>query len=118
MAVYRFEQGVFTRVDALDGHMLGQSGSAVEMARNTGMVLLDDVEGVYELFARHPDDRSFTRLSGYRWWFRLVDELGAVDDVLIRDDLPAYLDFLARLEPLVRRRGAARGEVERELGHD
>lgn len=119
MAVFRFEQGVFTRLDdSLAAHLAGQDCSAADIALRNGMVLLDDVEGVYELFTRRPGDRTLGRLAGYRWWFRVCDEVGAVDDVLIRDELPAYLDFLGRLEPLVRRMASIRGEVARELGHD
>lgn len=120
MAVYRFADGVFERLagslDEMATDFAAWGGSVGEYAARQGMVLLDDVDGVYELYARQPGVKAFSRLSAYRWWFRMVDGLDAVDDVLIADALPDFLDYMSRVEPLVSRvRHAARevGEAVR-----
>ena len=115
MAVYRFVGGQFERLaaamDELDGTFRGWDGTFRQFAESKGMWLLDDVAGVYELFGHAASGVRFTRLKEYRWWFHLVDELDAADEVLIPDSLPDYLAFMAMLRPLVERAAELKRET-------
>lgn len=119
MAVYKYESGEFTKLaaslDDLDGTFKEWKGLVGEFATSKGMVLLDDVDGVYELYCRNPSNQTFSRLREYRWWFRLVDELGVADDVMIPDSLPDFLAFVGQLQPLVIRAEALVREVRESL---
>lgn len=119
MAVYEFKGGQFERLaaslDDFDGTFRNWNETVAAFAEAKGMHLLDEVEGVYQLFVHTPEHQTFSRLRAYRWWFCLVDEVDVMDQVLIPDSLPDFLAFMGMLKPLVDRRAAVKQEVREAL---
>lgn len=115
MAVYKVEKGELVKVGETLESMVRDDWADWEeyddFMRQLGFIQYDDVFGAYKLMRREKFERPEGELPGVRYLFSVDIDGSNMDDILVGDDLPAFLRVLELLEPLVRRQERLSAEI-------